>query len=193
MASEARDIVWAGAPYMPKTLAKFLLFYAAWLAALLALLAHSTYTLTPSDALVFAAVWMTPPLLLFAPYYYWKKSFRYTVTRSSLLIEHSWLFGAYEREIPLARVLDVHVIQGFLGRLLGCGDVVFTTSAGLEVGYRGAGGGAAVSGFFGGGGVVAPALTRGRHNTFMDVREPHEVRRVIGALISQGPRGPGAG
>ena len=49
------------------------------------------------------------------------------------------VFGSYIREITFDQIRDIHVMQGLLARRFNCGSLVFITTTGLEVGYRGGG------------------------------------------------------
>ena len=119
-------MVWTGKPYMRKTVVKFLLLFLLFLLLFLPL-----FALLP--ALFLAYVISVPGFFLL--YYYWKSAHTYYVTESSVLITRRWAFGAYQREITLDRIEDVHVQQGLLARIFNCGSVVFVTGSRLEVGY----------------------------------------------------------
>jgi len=161
-------VVWSGKPYMRKTVVKFMLLFAAATLLLLPLWAAAP---------VLYAVFALASFASFPIYYYWKSAHTYYVKESSILIARSWVFGTYQREITLDRVQDVHVQQGLLARAFKCGSVVFTTTTGLEVGYRvaGGGGGGRVAV---GGGRAEPVLLRASRNAFLDVPHPERVREL---------------
>lgn len=165
-------IIWSGKPYIKKTIVKAIIIY-----VLLSLLFIWLFTLVPLVFVIYTIIaW-----LFIAFYVYWKKAHTYYVKENSVLITRSWVFGTYRRELTFDRLHDVHVQQGLLARLFKCGSVVFVTTAGLEVGYVGAGGGGLASrgGVVVGGGGALPVLLRGAWNSFMDVRLPEHVSELI--------------
>lgn len=155
------EVLWSGRPYIKKSIVKAVIFF-----ILLTLL---TIWVTPLWSVLFLIYWL--PMLV---YLYWKKSHYYRVKPNSVLIVRDWVFGRYQREITFDQIRDVHVQQGLLARLMGCGSVVFVTTSGLEVGYVGVGATRRISG-----GVAVPVLQRGWWNSFLDVPHPEAVREIV--------------
>lgn len=164
-------ILWSGKPYIRKTIVKAIIIY-----ALLTLLFSWLFILVPLLFVIYTILAWS----FIAFYIYWKRAHTYYVKENSILITRSWVFGTYRRELTFDRLHDVHVQQGLLARLFKCGSVVFVTTAGLEVGYVGAGGGGRVyrSGIIFGGGAI-PIILRGAWNSFLDVRFPEHASELI--------------
>lgn len=167
------DVLWSDKPYIKKTIVKAIILY-----TLLTILFSWLFFLVP----ILFAIYTVLAWLFIAFYVYWKRAHTYCVKENSVLITRSWVFGTYRRELTLDRLHDIHVQQGFLAKLFKCGSIVFVTTAGLEVGYVGVGGGGRISRgsgiVFGGGGAI-PILLRGAWNSFMDVRFPEHVGELI--------------
>jgi len=128
--------------------------------------------------------WIIFAFLFFIIYYFNKRAFTFYITNKSVLVEKSWVFGSYNREMTFDQIKDIHVMQGILARLFKCGSLAFTTTTGLEVGYVGGGAGVG-GGVVIGGGRVAPTLVRGRGNSFWDILEPQKIREMLTNKLSE--------
>jgi hypothetical protein len=56
--------------------------------------------------------------LSFLMYCFDKRAYTFYVTNKSVHIVKSWVFGAYERELTLDQIRDVHISQGFFPKVI---------------------------------------------------------------------------
>jgi len=164
------SVVWSDKPYLMKTVVKFVIIFIV-----------ATLILLPLFVIIppLFVLWLLSAILFFIFYYFNKRAYTYYVTDKSVRIEKSWVFGTYVREITFDRIHDVYIRQGILARLFRSGSVVFTTTAGVEVGYVVAGAGSAGKGVGTGGAVVTPVVHQKRGNRFWDVRNPEKTRETL--------------
>jgi len=187
------EVIWSGKPHMKKTIVKSTLVFIV-LTLLLTPLFYLIWTLNRQYILIALGIWFVASSLYFVAYYFNKRAYAFYITDKSIRIQKSWVFGTYEREITLDQIRDVHVSQGILAKAFNCGSLMFTSTAGLEVGYThagagvGAGAGAGAGIVVGGGvgaGTTTPILLRGRKNTFWDAPNPSSVRQTLVAKLTE--------
>jgi membrane protein YdbS with pleckstrin-like domain len=175
------EAIWLGRAYLKKTIVTFVLLFVT-LALVLSSVFYFLWTVNPQYGLIAVGLYSLITSLYFIGYYYNKRAYVFYITDRLIHIRKSWIFGNYEREITLDQIRDVYFSQGIIARIFNCGNLMFVTTAGLEIGYSHAGAGVRAGVLVGGGVETAttkPMMFSGRGNTFWDILNPSFAKQTL--------------